>query len=1133
MSGSARNKPSDDASQTVAVQAATQTLAERVRALAAQDPAIAASFGGPAELDRTLQRVAGLDTKFDARGGIYFRLGSTPQETAEAFARIHVDDYRDDARPSLPALVAHHLDELGLAKDNPHYKAALLVATRAEVELATTPGYHNKNHYADVTAQVAEFIKRNNELAEKGVRGAEKLSIEEMADSITAAVGHDLDHPGGKNALPGQKPGEFDPLRLEERSFQALEPLLREAGLSEKAVGDIHTMIQTTSPDGPHAILKALSKQALTGATPDWGKLPKGGVLDEIRAKLEADPKILARSAILEDADLGGSAFEGLRSNIRMSDGFSQELQERNYNENLRGPNALKGFSDYVVGQGPASAAAQDAVGVNYTDMYAKNLPEAGKLRALGLEWEQEPDATSRVSVKDMPPMQLQATLDGLKAAGFTPEFRAEAKEITLSAADTGKLAELRRDFIAGSRWQFDPTGEDLGASVPTARLGGDEIKALTVSLKAEGIAFTAVDAAGARPAIRVVGDDVRHVIPPPFENVANPNFVAPLYTADRAPMPAFDGSLESYKSIVSRNANVQEADRIFTEQLKFLLHGETSQVQIDGLMHYSDQPLAPRQIVQVAQELRLRGADEKVVAFLDEQEKISARSGTGAFFASPEVKQWRAEALQKIGSNPEAVKLSDEVLAGDPENAAALRTKTMARVADAGGNRVARMAEFSEGFTRTGEYSLGMGAMNAALEGGDLARAKALAPLVSLAAKNVGGDQARSFWPALVNAETALVSGNEAESRRAMIHLVDVLDAKNQNGSPLVSDIDKKQALSRIKYITAAQANGENGAEIQSLLQPVAERLEMSLGVRTRQPLPYAAGDSVDDAYRRHGRTTRQGATAGGLGFPGNTQHGAALSELAVTPKDKAQFLEVAKTPLDALIDSGLIKREDLPPGVDTRASLHDIESVETRVKAGAVIARGVYNIDERGLEDLHGAGHGVYDAVIRAKLALAGATESENIDANERKAFNALKEDTNLFKAVLNGEVTPAQREKLTSLSELSPRFRDDPVGSAKSLIREVELFRSADTRTNISVSASEGAGDCRHVAMASQMLFDAVQQDKTNEHLKEAAAALARDDQEGYKGAIEKAHRELNGSELRIYDQWVKAEVEVNKL
>src|SRR5256885_8961322 len=99
--------------------------------------------------------MATLDSNFESGGGVFFHLGSSPAETAEAFTKIHVDNYREVGRPSLPALVAHHLDEIGLAKDDPHYKAALLVASRAEIDLAKTPQYHNTNHYADVTAQVA------------------------------------------------------------------------------------------------------------------------------------------------------------------------------------------------------------------------------------------------------------------------------------------------------------------------------------------------------------------------------------------------------------------------------------------------------------------------------------------------------------------------------------------------------------------------------------------------------------------------------------------------------------------------------------------------------------------------------------------------------------------------------------------------------------------------------------------------------------------------------------------------------------------------------------------------------------------------------------------------------------------
>src|SRR5690349_17841716 len=99
-----------------------KSLQETLRDLAAADPFIVNAFGGQAVFDRTVEKIGRLDAKFGETGGIYFHLGNTPQETAEAFTRIHVEQYRDGARPSLPALVAHHLAEWGLSRDSPHYK---------------------------------------------------------------------------------------------------------------------------------------------------------------------------------------------------------------------------------------------------------------------------------------------------------------------------------------------------------------------------------------------------------------------------------------------------------------------------------------------------------------------------------------------------------------------------------------------------------------------------------------------------------------------------------------------------------------------------------------------------------------------------------------------------------------------------------------------------------------------------------------------------------------------------------------------------------------------------------------------------------------------------------------------------
>lgn len=491
-----------DLQATTAQELQYQDIRTAIAKAAEADPKIIEDFGGKEKFDATMKKIAGVDTQFAQKGGVFFGFGSSPQETAQAFTDIHVDQYRDNARPSLPALVAHHLDEIGLSKDSPHYKAALLAATRAEVDLAKEPQYHNKNHYADVTAQVAEFVKRNNELAEKGVPGAQKLSPEEMADSITAAVSHDIDHPGGKNTAPGEAVTAENRLKLEERSFQAVEPLLKEAGLPQNSIDDIHTMIQTTSPDGPHGILKKVAKAQLSGQPIDWTKIDPDGKMPELKdlaEKLIQDPKLTARAAMLEDADLGASAYEGMKSNVKMSDVFSQELQERNYNENLRGPSARQGFSDFLVGEGPASLAAQDALGQNYKEMYAQTRPVANQMKTLALGiWQDDRmeggTPFSRVETTGLNEMQVKNSLAAMKEAGLNPVVEqgspAGKTVFRVEGDDVAKLQAMRENVIAKMDWKPDSTAEGVKvASVKTAPLGNDEIKALNNALASEQLA--------------------------------------------------------------------------------------------------------------------------------------------------------------------------------------------------------------------------------------------------------------------------------------------------------------------------------------------------------------------------------------------------------------------------------------------------------------------------------------------------------------------------------------------------------------------------------------------------------------------------------------------------------------------
>ncbi|HYD18510.1 MAG TPA: hypothetical protein VEF76_08535 [Patescibacteria group bacterium] len=309
-------------------------LQDLIRQMAESNPAVIAELGGADTFNKTLQNIGTLDQKFEERGGVFFHTGSDAFDTAAKFTQLHVEEYRSTGRPSLPALAAHHAEKLGLDAGSPEYKAMMLVAARAEVEMAVTPDYHNKFHYTDVAAMTANFLEKNDAFVAAGDPRGVPLTKEEKALTFITAIGHDIDHAGKSN------PKE-DPLFNEKKSFAAIEPLLKEAGLSARQIADVHTILMTTSPNGPHAVLKSLAKGDREGAPATLegirdadaeGKKKMGVAPDAIKPLyfdelkgLEGNGKLIQMAAMLSDADLYASSGAGMTSSMAMSTALTAE----------------------------------------------------------------------------------------------------------------------------------------------------------------------------------------------------------------------------------------------------------------------------------------------------------------------------------------------------------------------------------------------------------------------------------------------------------------------------------------------------------------------------------------------------------------------------------------------------------------------------------------------------------------------------------------------------------------------------------------------------------------------------------------------------------------------------------------
>jgi hypothetical protein len=367
-------------------------LAKLIRQEAAKKPGILENFGGPEAFEQTLRKVEKLDAKFQSTGGVFFKLGSSAAETAQNFADTQLKWRADGNRPSLVGEVAHYLDEIGLERKDPLYKANLLVALRGEVE-AATGAYHNQNHFLDVNAQTIEFLKKNNELAEKGVAGAVKLSPAQLAEGLLSANRHDIGHPGGKNitvdeAATGQKLAA-DPFRLEQQSVDITEPLLKAAGVSPDAIARSNVAVLTTSPDmnGPAKLLREVDRLHNAGEPVAWEALPDHEKFPQLKPLAE-DPQLRVISQNLRAADTGESSLYGLEANTKATQDLDKEWRDyQKYDPTAKllnpdgetvKPVARWGFLEFVTGgkKGPDAPAVQEAVGENYQNLYTKAVAD-------------------------------------------------------------------------------------------------------------------------------------------------------------------------------------------------------------------------------------------------------------------------------------------------------------------------------------------------------------------------------------------------------------------------------------------------------------------------------------------------------------------------------------------------------------------------------------------------------------------------------------------------------------------------------------------------------------------------------------------------------------------------------------
>jgi hypothetical protein len=221
-------------------------------------------------------------------------------------------------------------------------QAAIMTGIAADVRINNA--YHDNSHFREVTAVMTRLLNANDELAEKGVTGAQKLNADDIAKCLAAAAAHDLMHDGLGNTVDGQ----HEPYRLENKSIGAAEPLLKLAGMAPADMEDMRVMIRVTDISGkpsPHSLLRqAVSGQDVT--------------LPPELAALKDNPKLAVMASLMSDADLGPSAATDYKFSRKMTGLVSKETPV------LKDSDAtLVGFMQFVVGSHFTSAAGTRTAG--------------------------------------------------------------------------------------------------------------------------------------------------------------------------------------------------------------------------------------------------------------------------------------------------------------------------------------------------------------------------------------------------------------------------------------------------------------------------------------------------------------------------------------------------------------------------------------------------------------------------------------------------------------------------------------------------------------------------------------------------------------------------------------------------
>ncbi|GEM_PF-2436120 len=356
-----------------AINAATNASTGRDTSAPIHRKAAAALFGGEGNLRIIENHIRRCDDAHNASYNTHTRpLVSSGKPEPKGLSQIFEKaclHWCEKTRPSVPSFAAqavnvikrdHGRSSTPLPRPLDALERAIaLTSARAEMVRGKAPSgatqenpYHNGLHTLNVAALTLSMIRTQDHLADKDAT-VKPLGLRDKYVMLLAAIGHDIDHPGTGNPPDNHYANE-------NASYAVLKRIMTHCGVSRDDQDTVLTLIRTTSPNGPHAVMKQATAAHHAGTTPDWDTIDPQGKFTEL--KTLKNPALCEMAAILSDADLGASAGFGGDVNYEMSRRLTDEAAIAGQSIDFTTPQARAFFIEKIVGANGFASHAGGAI---------------------------------------------------------------------------------------------------------------------------------------------------------------------------------------------------------------------------------------------------------------------------------------------------------------------------------------------------------------------------------------------------------------------------------------------------------------------------------------------------------------------------------------------------------------------------------------------------------------------------------------------------------------------------------------------------------------------------------------------------------------------------------------------------